>query len=401
MQLHSFYLPHNLDLHSLLTAHNKPALIQHLDKFYWFISLLYVKKFVDKRYSNADASEYKNLGHYEHKRIKRVFIPVHSDKLRQVLTTKLAKKIIDTLVELKIVEVDKRYMPKEKTKSYRLAAQYHNSDFKKVACQSELFNRKLETLKNKELDVLSMVHKQILQNMYCYRLDVQAAEQILDSLECSPDACISAKVCIEKIIEKDFFFTTDKKSGRIFHNFCNLKRELRSCLRDENNLPLVDIDISNSQPFFLAVLLKECSFDSADIQDFQQLCKDGQFYDYLANKFGLTRNYVKNQMWNLLFGKNIWQFKLKKVFTADFPTVYSAIEELNRENNSDFAVLLQKLEAEIMIDTVAPILLDKGIKFITVHDSFLVSQKDVDTVYEIMQNCFQTKYGIVPTMRKK
>ncbi len=394
MELQSFYLPDNLDLQSLLLQHNKPQLIKHLDKFHWFISLLYVKKFIDKRYSE--------LEHFEKKRIKRIFMPVHSAKLKKVLTKRLYKEIIDTCVELQIVEVDNKYMPKEKTKSYRLASVYHNGvTYKKVACQNLQFNDKLVELKKREWDGLSMVHKKILQNMYRYQFDVQQAEQILDSLEISTHAYISAKVCIDKIVDREFFFTVSPQTGRLFHNFCNLKKELRCCLRDAENLPLVDIDVANSQPFFLSAILKDAGLDSVDTEHFQKLCQTGLLYDYIANFNGLTRKYVKEQMLTLFFCKNHWQFKMKDIFIEEFPVVYDAIAELKNDNNADLAILLQKVEAEIMIDTIAPILIEKDIKFITVHDSFLVSQTNVETVNAIMQDCFQKKYGIVPMIRTK
>jgi hypothetical protein len=395
-----FYLPDNLDLPTLLTEHNKQSLIPHIDKFYWFISLLYVVKFVDKRYS--DNSDYKDLEHFEKKRVKRQFIPVHSKKIEQIMNSKFMKIIIDALIELNIIEVDVKYQPEQKTKSYRLTRIYHERNFKKVTCKNSQFTIKLLRIRNEEIEKLNPNNKQIYQNMISFFFDLQSAKQILDTIKRPSHSYDVAKISLDKIENNDFFFTVSGKSGRIFHNYCNMKKELRSCLRDTANMPLVEIDIANSQPFFLSMIVKDFGLMGNDVDLYQQLCQDGKLYDYISHKYGLTREKIKKKMWTLFYGKRYYKKHiLDEIFLKEFPTVYAVIIKKKNESNSEFAILLQKAEASLMIDTIAPILLEKDIKFITVHDSFLVSQKDVDTVKEIMQNCFEERYGIVPMIRIK
>ncbi|MFC2121110.1 hypothetical protein ACFLTI_05900 [Bacteroidota bacterium] len=58
---------------------------------------------------------------------------------------------------------------------------------------------------------------------------------------------------VRQIHNRDYYFKTDRY-GRLYTPVCNLKRELRRFL-SYNGLGLVSIDISNSQPFLLGLLM--------------------------------------------------------------------------------------------------------------------------------------------------
>ena len=53
------------------------------------------------------------------------------------------------------------------------------------------------------------------------------------------------------------------------------------------------------------------------------------------------------------------------------------------------------------MNTVANILLEKGIDFIPIHDSFLVSEFNVNEVRKIISNEFIKEYGVEPLLREK
>lgn len=421
-----------------LLIDKRPDLVYHIDKFNWLVNKLYITKFIDKRYSssttnqikfgnnmnisssithsydfNSDCSkpvrfevirdmyEYKNLEHLEKKEIKRHFIPLHFDNLSTVLTTNLTKDILSTLLDLNIIETDNQYTVGEKSKSYRLMPLYHDETFKKVPIEDVRFRNKLLKLKDRAVANLNDVHRQIYYNMFHFRFDMPQAEKIMHEMNLDADEQLSIQLSIDKIIDRDFFFATDPKTGRIFHNYCNLKREFRTCLRDEDNLSLTEIDVANSQPFLLGVIMTERNVCGEDVLKYQRLCKDAQIYDYIAQQCNWKRDFVKKQMLTLFFCKNHWQFKLKQMFVNEFPTVYSFIEEIKKDDNRDLAILLQKEEASIMIDTISEKLLEQNVQFITVHDSLMISQKDASLVMNQMKKSFQERYNEMPIFKEK
>ena len=55
----------------------------------------------------------------------------------------------------------------------------------------------------------------------------------------------------------------------------------------------------------------------------------------------------------------------------------------------------------MMMNTVANILLEKGIDFIPIHDSFLVTETNVNEVREIILSEFRKVYRVEPLLREK
>jgi hypothetical protein len=344
-------------------------------------------------------TKYEHLSKLSKRVRKKQYIPLQMAHLQAVLTTKLARHILATLEALNIVEIDHQYTPAQRSKGYRLAPQFHNQKFIKVDIFDSKFGDKLSRIGGKHFLSLSKLHQELFNMLGDYHLDEQAIHKVDNTLNLQAFERCSAELAIDKIRCKDFFFSTDPKTGRIFHNLCNLKSEYRECIRDSNNLPMVEIDISNSQPFFLSLLLRQENITGIDVDLYNQLTRDGQLYDYIAAQGQMERSYVKSQILTMFFSENSWTFKLKSTFMSLFPTVHKAIEQIKATHHNALALQLQKQEADFIIGTLSPMLIAKGVSFVTIHDSIMVSYKIGAEVLELMRKAFDNCYGVIPNLK--
>ncbi len=342
---------------------------------------------------------YSSLSSQGKKAGKKLYIQLNISNLRKILTTRFSSKIINILIELGIIETDGQYIPSKKSKGYRLNESYHNQHFLKVSVVNTIFEQKLVKLQQNHILALTPHHQQMFNLLGEFHLD----EKHIELLDCSQgittNQLLSVRLACDKIRRKDYYFSTDSKTGRIFHNFSNIKKEYRKCILDSEDLPLVDIDISNSQPFFLSLILIANNICGNDVELYHELTKQGKLYDYIADKCNQNRSYVKDKIIIMLFGKNEWEFLVKKCFIEQFPNVYAVIERYKENNQNELALELQRREADFMINTLSPILIEKNIKFLTVHDSLMVSQKDAYYVHNMMKDTFIDYCGVTPTLK--
>jgi hypothetical protein len=90
---------------------------------------------------------------------------------------------------------------------------------------------------------------------------------------------------------------------------------------------------------------------------------------------------------------------LNQAFKNCFPTVANIMEKIKQPDHSRFPVMLQDLEAKVMLDIVGKELMNQNILFLTIHDAILVNNdKDCNTVKQVMANAFQVQFGIVPAI---
>lgn len=395
-----FYVPRNLDMDGMT------------DKHLYIIDRLYTAKFLDKRYSDTmnlgwsgDVSilpnyNYCNLDEIDKKKIKREYIPLSSKHLRTILGTRMAKDILDDLQSEKVIETDNQYFVGSKSKGFRLSSQFHHVNFKTVSITDKRFKRTLERIREKEYESLSPLHKkmfEMIQSDFTY--DFESAYKFLtkDFLDYKHINTVAFQLYTLK--ENNFYFSTDNKTGRVFTNYTNMKKEFRSFLRDRENKKLVELDIRNSQPLFLASLYNQHSNTSNSF--YSKLCQDGILYDYLEKKIGDSRENVKKQFLTILFAPSHWKNKIKSVFESDFPEVLRFSNSIKENGNNKLALELQSCESNLVLSTTGSQLIQENIPFISIHDSLMICKSQSEYVRNLMTNNFQRLYNVTPIINYK
>ena len=197
--------------------------------------------------------------------------------------------------------------------------------------------------------------------------------------------------------DKNLYFTFDE-FGRLHTNFTVLKKEVRKHYLTIDGEPIDEIDIKNSQPFFLSkIIKKEMDITNQEVKLFIELVDRGIFYDYFIDKFATyfkgnpqeNRTECKKVVYKVLFGKNNVRNEASKIFKTLFPEIFNWIYQTKKKENNHkyFSHRLMKMESEFVFNKVVNDIYKqlKDIHIFTVHDSITFPSKYRNQVNEIFQ----------------
>ena len=193
-------------------------------------------------------------------------------------------------------------------------------------------------------------------------------------------------------------FNPEDEFGRRYHsNLTNLRSDLRKYLRVDGQ-PLVQIDISNSQPLFQAVVAERYG---VVCPAYKKVCEEGRLYEFLGEKTGLTRKRTKQQMMSsVFFGRNASRSRTKRAFRKYFAEVATLLDKIKADDHAELARLLQRAESEFIVRTVCDRLRRKHPRMFatTIHDSIVTnSPANAAIVLETMREEF-ARLGIEPKL---
>lgn len=163
---------------------------------------------------------------------------------------------------------------------------------------------------------------------------------------------------------------------------------------------MVEIDIKNSQPLFLAKLLKERGIASCEkyIEIGQQ-----DLYGHLAAMTGITRAEAKSAVIETVFFARLGaRHPIKTLFKTEFHEVWQFIERIKKRDYKKLARLLQRTEAQFIIYTVCErIRKEIPETFVaTIHDSILHLPRDSEYIRAVLEGEF-AKWGLKPRLEVK
>lgn len=247
------------------------------------------------------------------------------------------------------------------------------------------------------------------------------------------------------------YFKVDAFGNRFHSPITNLPSGLRKFMYFENfpDMPLVHIDLANSQVFLVAIILSKPAiikqllpeFESCIIQidefstrpdviNFCQRCCDGTIYEYFIDalkpsdiagiitpeKFKKLRGKAKNMCISYMFSPVAMDAEATlptvfgSFFKEYFPSVDSAIKIIKTLGENDFpdmrefytdrkgkhvgeaarhknlSRMAQLIEARLIMGRISPLLLEKQVCFTTVHDSFITTaDRLAEVTYTINQ----------------
>ena len=254
----------------------------------------------------------------------------------------------------------------------------------------------------------------------------------------------------EAFANKDFeWFSQDSFGLRLHHPIAAMPKEYRNRLRfkDRPDEQLAVLDIRNSQPYFSSVCMNkhlimtylpafapllphiEKYERTCDFRQYRQLCIEGRIYEHIMERMGLgpqnqnERDKIRGKIKELLFSSVLFSRlsvfgenkRFRDYFRKDFPSVYAMFQTIKRLDEtilpelkeiirptgvkfkyprSNYAYklvscLMQRAESAMMYQVVAPRLIDAGIKFITVHDSVIISPENEELTRQIITASFE------------
>ena len=115
-----------------------------------------------------------------------------------------------------------------------------------------------------------------------------------------------------------------------------------------------------------------------------------------------VRTWVKEQFFELIYGRNRSQSPLKADFTETFPNMAEVVRVHKRKDHGFLPRLLQNIEANFVINTVCRRLMKllPHAPVLTIHDCLLTTEPNVEAITTVMREEFG-RLGLSPTFHVK
>ena len=204
------------------------------------------------------------------------------------------------------------------------------------------------------------------------------------------NALINYTYAINNLCNGKFYFSRNGKNQRLNHNITSLHKDLTKYIMRVNDL--VEIDLCNSQWAILAYIMdKDSNIEKTpDVKTFIQEAATGSLYQYLANNLNMTPAIAKLMMMEVGFSSYKNNTANKKRLKYLLPSMVKFIDDYKKQagDSSQFAILLQDVEANIFVDTIFNLLKRDGYFCLTKHDSLIVRKKDAEHILKFVKDCF-------------
>lgn len=302
------------------------------------------------------------------------------------------------LLDLGVLEIVKKHQKGVNARIYKLAdsvitgeiSRYRNYD----ATILRKYKNAVERIEHDDLEsnlIDPDVKRKLIEDLFSVSVLFDEAVNILEGMIDDSSVFNRNMYSVESIKENHIFYHFDN-FGRVHTNFTILKTALRKkCLLIDGG-KTCEIDIKNSQPFFLCRLIEETNSIDVDYNEYnyyKKLVNEGTLYEYIMENSGLQRNESKNLIYKVFFGRNTLNSKSDKLFQKLFPSIYNFIK-IYKKNGGGYKILahrLQNLESDLIFNNIVKEIMYvyPEIKLITIHDSIICQEKYSEIVNSIFQ----------------
>lgn len=455
------FVPEKVDI-GAITAFNPPDFPFKIDKFNKIMHSLCVIPAFNKQYQ------------------KFSFIPLNTKVLKQ--SVRDYKPYLSYLIENGIIESNESYEVGKISKGFRYTPTFSSevtpefiTDFTLKKNINDYWNSKynkqdgssflkkwfvgLEFDFGKATDFLQQLHA--LERDY-YISKVKTKKAIKNRAIKATQRYNSRFIIASMLNQFTLLPQAQKKTNNPAHRDHNVKRyhtlmttmksELRNFITYKGE-ELVNIDISNSQPYLINGLLRpefwspsedeefniklfksksfydennvnlikyimlhvpEESIDTTELENFQEITSSGNLYHYLYEQMkelpemeALSYKELKQAILAMLYSENVSHYGhigiAKKVFTSNFPTIYKLLCQIKSRHKECLPILLQRMESHLIIDKIA-VRINKEhptVPIFTVHDSIATTKSNVKLVQQIMTEEMEKTIGISAKLKEE
>jgi len=396
------------------------------------------------------------------------FVPINASMLQSIIRN--YKSYLAYLIEAEIIISDGRYVPGKKCIGYKFTA-FYSGRVRGIELQDQRIAKKL--FKPKPIGFAIKKNYGHLIRWFGDGLEIRH-DLALDFITCdlerklgnpelrerhartgefkNPITQYNKALCaIEKIAARAFPISIDSAGFRLHSVLTNLRSDLRNCLV-YNGLKLVSIDICNSQPYLVTLLLSSSFWEKdyftgtlhydnlqlsntkvfttdcfssfimlvknfekqteSDFQAYKELVRSGQFYGHMAERiwkeFGIRyadRKIVKATLFQVLFTDNRYigqkDAEPKRIFQRLFPSVYKLLSMIKRKDKRNLPLLLQQIESHLILKVITKRITKErpSMPLFTIHDSVITTAGNESYVQEIIMQEMEKAVGFGPSLR--
>lgn len=320
---------------------------------------------------------------------KKQALNLHSEMLRQKYGT-FYNYYIRYLLDKDVIVLDSNHQVGVKSITYRLQTRYKHEELAQVVVRAPVSKSAKVLAERNDSPIHEEVRAKLLDDLQHLTLDTGALDWLYARKgDMSPSKYSKNLYTMVKMHEGDRRCSFDK-FGRMHTPVTVIKREVRKEFVRLDGKPTAEVDIGNSQPFFLYLILLEDGFDGWD--GFDEDVINERLYDKMlaAGRFK-SRDAAKRAVYRVLFGKST-SCVATNTFKLLYPAVWRKVCEikLRAGNHAALAHQLQRAESAFLFNTAIKQLMAElpGVRMVTVHDSIIVASEHksrVEALFETYQ----------------
>lgn len=389
----------NPEIESIISKHCADTKVRKdfTSHYLYAVSIIFIRPYIDKRIDDAD------------------FVPINMELFRTLVSEQESKSIMDNLIKLNILESDGIFIIGEKSRGYRIndkfTLKWKLEDMKDIKLAKKLTNKyeEMGASVNEHGEGYRIVN-------YWFKLlemDIKKAKKYISNHFRGDNDKYNSAFCSINLFNHEMkFISVDSTSNRLHCNLTNIDSKLRQFLTIDGER-LVQVDISNSQPLFLGMVMRDNGMvNPNELDKYLELVCSGQFYEYLAKKtsgkplnlkdYATRKKFKKSIFSGVLFDENRVELsKWDLLFQKEFPTIFAAVREIKAENYNTMAIMLQKMESTFIFNAVA--VADQEIgrgkaPLLTIHDSIVSTPEYIGMTQQIMKHLFEKEFGLLPKL---
>jgi hypothetical protein len=382
---HRLYLPSTLDkLLVGLVGRNS----RHLDHYRWVISSIIYLRVTDKRF------------------VRDSFIPLNQEVLRAIISKRKLTGILADLCKWGFIEQNRSWLAGRYSMSYRLMKPFRADKVKALLLTDKGMNKRLALFQwSREIlaNAAGLGYACVRRWLDHLRIDRGRAMRFIRRAYPLHSEKYEARfIGIDLIANGGFFFSVDDKAGRAHHNLSNLAADIRPFVT-LNDQPLVQVDISNSQPLFLYLTLSSSqNIDSSESDYMRELVTTGTFYDVLKPQ-EMERDQFKREIFQVFYGRGKFITPITTLFNDQFPSYAAEIARAKVPDHARLAIAMQAEEAKLIFKAVERFAFTTHytVPILTIHDSLVTTPEYIALAEHTLHEVFQEVHGIVPPTKIK
>ena len=315
-----------------------------------------------------------------------------------------------------------------KSKLYRLTERYRGVKWVNEE-YGDLMSGKLEAWQREENKITETRSPEMLPLREClkqFTFDADAAARYVDTLQDDTPTRMRKKNAradavhrIRAIQEGASIlpFTYRENCGRLFTTYTNTPKDLLTFLKARDGSQLMEVDVSNSQPYFAAACAAAdgvvCpSLDATARGDFYKLlmcaarCPDERRYEFKREVLSLLYDAPERATWAARRGgSGVLSVIAADAFIGVFPELWRWVQaqKLPGRVGRELALRMQRAEGSLILRAVALSLLRDypAAPIMTRHDSIICRADMADEVQRRIQEESLSMYGRACTAREK
>lgn len=299
------------------------------------------------------------------------------------------------------------FRPKKRSYGYTLPKELLLADWQ----PREVTNKPLLSRAAKKYKQLTWVDHHLMRQLLRVTIDLPSAQAAIAQHWSTEDRPLVSHT-VRRVYDRDVMIQIDSFSGRRYSAIAELPRVLRPYLRvDDEQSVLMEVDISNSAPLFLALDAQKRGYE---VRAFLSLCELGRLYEHFVELGFGDREFVKKEVLRVINGFSIndrrWGKQpplLAEQFKKEFPGFLEFLEDKKHRRSWKSYKKVSKTamseERKLVINGVSTQIAteEPNLWFATIHDAYLVREgSDCDFLKNTLLKAFRSR-NVFPELKVK